>query len=525
MTIDWVQQQLQAGSPPLRCPSRSAVTDVDSGRKLLSEQRIDAQRQLACGFIERVGQRLGFPRRTIANAQSLYHRFHLHFQLKDFAYQDVSVAALLVAAKHQDTLKKLRDIQIAAWQVQNLLEGGNGIGEGDTVSQEARRPGLIGIERLILQTICFNFNPLRPLVANAFEGEQDAFDMNASTVDLPPTGRDTFTWLIKLAQSLNASKQFTFLAHLVAMDVFRTLIPLSYPPHTCATAAIFLATFLWKRHPNAKSWLKETTANGQPSTLDEDCGPQLDDGWMDEFESAEEDVHAIALALLDLFIQLCPPTAAVTASSYSGPSPGFAGPSPSSLLASPVDPLAHSSTRSNVAQSEKEKHLLATGVPHTLGLGWNGQLDKVGQGQQPTVLGSSPPDPSPSVNGSHPKSHASMSVFAPRSEGDFTRIKIRLREVAAEARDQRRNRIETLNDDERQQKRLRIGVDVDARDLARWRGGSRVVVEIEEARKELDEREREREQKRALRESTVTEDPQEQQNMQDKKPTSVRYMF
>ena len=53
----------------------------------------------------------------------------------DRAAQDVAIAALLVAAKVQDTLKKLREIQIAAWQVQNIIEGGTGIGEGDlTVS-------------------------------------------------------------------------------------------------------------------------------------------------------------------------------------------------------------------------------------------------------------------------------------------------------------------------------------------------------------------------------------------------------
>lgn len=95
------------------------------------------------------------PRRTVATAQMLYHRFHLHFPLKAFAFhvsshsliswlsglmrrpikQDVSLAALLVASKLEDTLKKLREIQIAGWQIINIVEGGLGTGEGDaTVS-------------------------------------------------------------------------------------------------------------------------------------------------------------------------------------------------------------------------------------------------------------------------------------------------------------------------------------------------------------------------------------------------------
>lgn len=100
---------------------------------------------------------IGSPRRTIATAQVLYHRFHLFFPLKDFAYQvrrpeiirtsifevltkeslqDVSIAALLVASKLEDTLKKLRDVQIAAYQVKAAQDGVTAIMEPD---QQVRR--------------------------------------------------------------------------------------------------------------------------------------------------------------------------------------------------------------------------------------------------------------------------------------------------------------------------------------------------------------------------------------------------
>jgi CTD kinase subunit beta len=38
---------------------------------------------------------------------------------------------LLVASKLEDTLKKLRDIQIAGYQIKSLQEGGSGQGEPD----------------------------------------------------------------------------------------------------------------------------------------------------------------------------------------------------------------------------------------------------------------------------------------------------------------------------------------------------------------------------------------------------------
>jgi hypothetical protein len=46
-------------------------------------------------------------------------------------WQDVCLSALLVASKLEDTLKKLRDIQIAGYQIKSLQEGGSGQGEPD----------------------------------------------------------------------------------------------------------------------------------------------------------------------------------------------------------------------------------------------------------------------------------------------------------------------------------------------------------------------------------------------------------
>ena len=73
------------------------------------------------------------PRKTIATAQNLYHRFHLFFPRKDFLYhvstpfnslshraecrQDVSLAALYVSTKMHDTLKKPREILMVAYAV------------------------------------------------------------------------------------------------------------------------------------------------------------------------------------------------------------------------------------------------------------------------------------------------------------------------------------------------------------------------------------------------------------------------
>ncbi|KAK4687398.1 CTD kinase subunit beta, partial [Tremellales sp. Uapishka_1] len=129
-------------------------------RGKLSVSREERGRQQACGFIDAVGTRCGFPRRTMATAQSLYMRFHLFFPYKEFNHVEVALSTLYVSSKLHDTLKKPRDIIAASYIVRfpNLVKKG-------TIAPEAINPQMaehdrskvLMIERLVLETMCFNF--------------------------------------------------------------------------------------------------------------------------------------------------------------------------------------------------------------------------------------------------------------------------------------------------------------------------------------------------------------------------------
>lgn len=375
-----VRLQAQARQPHYSAPAPATTTT-------LSDHRIQHYRQLACGFIERVAARLGLsvpptpqrhrpcdlvsrltptssssrsPRRTIATAQKLYHRFHLHFPIADFAYQvrsspspralsplptpptahprarvqqDVSLSALLVASKLEDTLKKLREIQIAAWQVSNLLEGGPGLGEGDPAAQEAHRPHLIGIERLLLQTICFNFNLHRSL--DPAEASTDALLLAAMAA--PPPTRDAFTYLVRLAHALPSLpaallaapvppspstsappptpaseqvplvlKSLTYAAFLLLTDLHRTLAPLSYPPHTCAAACVYLAGFMLvaaaRRGDAGGADAPEREGEGEGRGV---WDGEVVRGWATSCESEDEDIDGALRGSLGSVLYLC----------------------------------------------------------------------------------------------------------------------------------------------------------------------------------------------------------------------------
>ncbi|PLW31308.1 hypothetical protein PCASD_13647 [Puccinia coronata f. sp. avenae] len=224
--------------------------------------RVDAIRQQACVFIDKIGCRLGFPRRTIAAALLLYHRFHLFFPFADFNLHDVSIATVWLASKLEDTLKKLREIQLAAWLVRNIQEGGNGLGEPEPSILEAERHRLSGIERLLLESVCFDFGSGKPA-----------------------GGRDVFGYLIGIGRRLKLSRNHIQLSFRLAIDSHRTLVGLTYPPHLISLSCLYLASFI------------------QPDPQEEDQAKfQLD--WNTPYEADIEDIEDICHQILDLLISL-----------------------------------------------------------------------------------------------------------------------------------------------------------------------------------------------------------------------------
>ncbi|KAJ3485525.1 hypothetical protein NLI96_g4888 [Meripilus lineatus] len=215
----------------------------------------DKLRQQACGFIEAVGAKLGLyvalipsmlwaetlhntsetsPRKTIATAQNLYHRFNL------FCI-DVTLAALYVSTKMHDTLKKPREILMAAYAIRmpELAAKSKVAGELDVDpgKVEHDRQRLLTYERLIMEMICFNF-----------------------------TSRMPFPYVIKFGRALDAPKKLAKLAWRLAIDRWhpfytlvssqltvashshRTLVNIEFPPHLVALSCLYLASHLLTFH-------------------------------------------------------------------------------------------------------------------------------------------------------------------------------------------------------------------------------------------------------------------------------------
>ncbi|KAF9444338.1 cyclin-like protein [Macrolepiota fuliginosa MF-IS2] len=278
-------------------------TDVDylssSQRGRLSHSQEEKARQTACGFLEIVGARIGFPRRTIATAQTLFHRFHLFFPRKDFNYVDVSLAALYVSTKMHDTLKKPRELLAVSYAVRYsdlAAKSKHPGGEIDLDSMDPQmvendRQRLLAVERLILETICFNF-----------------------TCRLP------FPYVIKIGRALGATKSLAKLGWRLATDCHRTLLPLQYPPHTLALGSLSLACLL--------STFEQAPSDSPDRVAAEEIMKRLQKkgDWERKFQSQVEDLEDIAHTLLDLMIHFAQnPSASTSPSTPSSPSPHHSG--------------------------------------------------------------------------------------------------------------------------------------------------------------------------------------------------------
>lgn len=280
----------------------------------MSPAKWDMAKATACGFIAAVSAKLGCPQRTTATAQCLYHRVHLFYAPADFVWHEVALSCLFAAAKLNDTLKKLHEFILAAYALQHpelipapehhtgdwIAQGQVPEGAFDATALETLRSRLLVLERLVLQSITFDFQ-LR--------------------------AQQTLTFSVKFARKWNVPSHIARLAWRIASDVHRTYAPLVYPPHTLAIASIYLAAVL------AGSPGAEVLASvfGTPA-------------WQKEFIVAREDVDAVAHYTLDLYLFYSPRLGSVPDTPAS---PEIADPSPLGLLA-----WAHAHDRSRDASDE-----------------------------------------------------------------------------------------------------------------------------------------------------------------------------
>ncbi|KFA64899.1 hypothetical protein S40285_02888 [Stachybotrys chlorohalonatus IBT 40285] len=120
--------------------------------------REDNYRLQGVQLIDNVRKHLHLPVRTFDTACTYFHKFRLNFRDAEYNYQDAALASLFVACKVEDTIKKSKDILAAAYNVKNPDKPA---ASDDKIFDSPGRV-IIGLERLILETIGFDFRTRYP---------------------------------------------------------------------------------------------------------------------------------------------------------------------------------------------------------------------------------------------------------------------------------------------------------------------------------------------------------------------------
>ncbi|ORY96909.1 cyclin-like protein [Syncephalastrum racemosum] len=224
-----------------------------SNRNTLSKEVM--ARMASCKFIQQVGKKLGFPQNTISTAQSLYHRFFLFYSIRDYPPQEISITCMLVASKIEETIKKLKDIIVA---VHSVRYPDSKELDPENISEDRRRK-IIGYEKLLLETLCFDFQLQHP-----------------------------YEYIIKFVKWIQAyqeldGKLLAQRAYIIAVDSYRTALSVEYPAHTIAAGCIYLASMMLT-HEGAQ------------------CQISPGQHWDQVFCSRMEDIEDVCQQILDMYI-------------------------------------------------------------------------------------------------------------------------------------------------------------------------------------------------------------------------------
>ncbi|KAI0485264.1 hypothetical protein GGR56DRAFT_662992 [Xylariaceae sp. FL0804] len=164
-------------------------------------------------LIHEVRVELGLPVKTFNAASTFFHQLLLRKPGHEHNWDDTALASLKVACKTEDTLKKSREILVAAYNLRNPEHMAS---PDDKIFEQSSRV-MIGLERIMMEVIQFDFRVRSP--------------------------QQILTKLMKrVLVDHNSDKFLRFynVAFAMSIDMYKTFAPLKYPSWTCGLMLVQL---------------------------------------------------------------------------------------------------------------------------------------------------------------------------------------------------------------------------------------------------------------------------------------------
>lgn len=244
------------------------VSQLPSLKDGMSAEEEATKRKKTCRFIEEASRILKLPRVAISTAMVFFHRFYAKHSFQEHDRFEVAVAAIVLAAKTEESPKKLNTVILECLKLKNRgIQAGRMSQKGGTTSpspSSSSGPGALDtkgeefmklkerillLERVILHTIGFELSidhPYRFFV----EQIKKLTQTRQLKYKTPPPGVNTSQLMGKMMNEL-VQYCMTF-----ANDSMHTSLCLQFTPQSIATACIYLAAQFVKVEPVNGDWKK-----------------------------------------------------------------------------------------------------------------------------------------------------------------------------------------------------------------------------------------------------------------------------
>lgn len=227
----------------------------------MSIEEETTKRRKTCRFMEEAGRILKLPRVAIATAMVFFHRFYAKHSFHEHDRFEVAVAAIVLAAKTEESPKKLNTVidecyklKVRGMQAGRISTGPVDVGpenldpKGEEFTKMKER--ILLLERVILHTIGFELSIDHPYKFLVEQIKQLVIKRELEYKSPPATDIPTSQLASKM---INEMVQY---AMNFANDSMHTSLCLQFDPQRIATACVYLAANFSGVHPtNQKEWM------------------------------------------------------------------------------------------------------------------------------------------------------------------------------------------------------------------------------------------------------------------------------
>lgn len=259
-----------------------AIT-IPENRKLAYNQR----KHQVFQFLFQVVRIMKFPLRTLSTAMRYYQRYYLFNLFEEPKDQNpdndpivefekdpymVAYTCLFLATKHEDCIKKLKDIQTVTNRLRDVDQESRNFGKTPSAISlaEVQRKVIMSLEFKLLQVLKFDF-------------------LNG-TSSIPSIE----TLVVIFAKQLGLDYNFSLFGWLVSFDILSTPLPLVVPPH-CIALAIVIITLNLKPSDIMSKYGDKTEDKDFSDILDNlDC--------LADFRCPEALVNEAIVYILDYYV-------------------------------------------------------------------------------------------------------------------------------------------------------------------------------------------------------------------------------